>query len=183
MPNYRRARKGNVFFFTVVTYKRQAFLCLKESRSVLGEIIKETQATLPFNIEAWVFLPEHIHCIWTLPEGDNDYSRRWGKIKSGYTKRVGKILVGKRENISGSRIKHREQVVWQRRFWEHRIRDERDFELHCNYIHYNPVKHGLVSAPKDWAYSSFDEYVKRGIYPRDWGSMEVVEFPEAIGGE
>jgi len=183
MPDYRRARKGNIFFFTVVTYRRQAFLCLKESRAVLGEIIKETQATLPFNIEAWVLMPEHIHCIWKLPEGDNDYSKRWGKIKAGYTKRVGKTLVGKRENISGSRTKHREQVVWQRRFWEHQIRDERDFELHCNYIHYNPVKHGLVSSPKDWAYSSFDEYVKRGIYPRDWGSMEVVAFPGAIGGE
>lgn len=183
MPNYRRAREGNTYFFTVVTYNRQPILCLKESRPVLRKIIKETQRAMPFTIDAWGLMPDHLHCIWTLPEGDGDYSKRWGLIKAGYTKRVGKTLVGKVESVSGSRLKHREQAVWQRRFWEHRIRDEKDYEMHCDYIHYNPVKHGLVIAPKDWAYSSFERYVNRGVYSRDWASSEGVEFPGGIGSE
>lgn len=183
MPNYRRAREGGTFFFTVVTYNRQPILCLKESISALGEVIQETRSARPFSIDAWVLMPDHIHCIWTLPEGDIDFSRRWGLIKAGYTKRVGKALVGKGQAVSGSRLRHREGVVWQRRFWEHRIRDEKDYEMHCDYVHYNPVRHGFVKAPRDWAYSSFNRYVERGLYPRDWGSTERVEFPAGIGSE
>ena len=183
MPNYRRAREGNTYFFTVVTYGRQPILCLKESRAVLRDIINETRAEMPFEVDAWVLLPDHLHCIWTLPERDGDYSKRWGFVKAGYTKRIGKTLVGKGQAIDASRLKHREEVVWQRRFWEHRIRDEKDYEMHCNYIHYNPVKHGLVSAPKDRAYSTFNKYVYRGVYSADWGSTERVEFPEGIGRE
>lgn len=183
MPNYRRVREGNTFFFTVVTYSRQPILCLEESRIALGEIIKETRAKMPFGIDAWVLMPDHLHCIWTLPAGDSDYSRRWGLIKAAYTKRVGKTVTGNVQAVSASRLKHRERVVWQRRFWEHRVRDEKDYEAHCNYIHYNPVKHGLVTAPKDWAYSTFKRYVERGVYSEDWGSSETVEFPEGIGAE
>lgn len=95
----------------------------------------------------------------------------------------GKTLVGDGTYVSGSRLKHREHAVWQRRFWEHRIRDERDYEMHCHYIHYNPVKHGLVKAPKDWAYSTFNRHVRRGVYPEDWGSTEKIEFPKDIGSE
>ncbi len=184
MPDYRRAREGNTFFFTVVTYGRQPILCLKESRASFSEMIEETHARgLPFVIDAWVLLPDHLHCIWTLPAGDSDYSKRWGLIKAGYTKRIGKALVRKPQVENASRLKHREQIVWQRRFWEHRIRDEKDYEAHCDYIHYNPVKHGLVSAPRDWTYSSFRKYVEKGIYPEDWGSSTAIGFPEGIGAE
>ncbi|MBU0568650.1 transposase [bacterium] len=182
MPNYRRAREGRIYFFTVVTFSRQPFLCLEESRVALRRVIKEVCLSRPFKINALVLLPDHLHCIWTLPEGDTDYSRRWGLIKSGFTKMVGKELVGN-AHPTMSRRKHREGLVWQRRFWEHQIRDERDYEVHCNYIHYNPVKHGLVNAPKDWAYSTFHRYVKKDIYPEDWGSMEPIELPQDIGGE
>jgi len=183
MPNYRREREGNTFFFTVVTYGRQPLLCLEESRAALGDIIKETQARMRFEIDAWVLLPDHIHCIWTLPAGDSDYSERWGLIKAGYTKRVGKALTTKAQVENASRLKHREQLVWQRRFWEHRIRDEKDFEAHCDYIHYNPVKHGLARSPRDWVYSTFRKYMERGIYPEDWGSLDKIEFREGIGAE
>lgn len=166
-----------------MTYGRQPILCLEESRTALGEIIKETRAKMPFGIDAWVLMPDHLHCIWTLPAGDSDYSRRWGLIKAAYTKRVGKTVTGNVRAVSASRLKHRERVVWQRRFWEHRVRDEKDYEAHCDYIHYNPVKHGLVTAPKDWAYSTFKRYVERGVYSEDWGSSETVELPEGIGAE
>ena len=156
---------------------------MERSREVLDEIIKETQRSRPFKIDAWVLLPDHFHSIWTLPENDSDYSKRWGLIKAAYTKRVGKTLVEEGQTPSESRIKHREGLVWQRRFWEHRIRDEKDYETHCDYIHYNPVKHGLTSAPKDWPHSSFNTYVDQGIYSPGWGSMERIEFPEGIGAE
>jgi len=138
---------------------------------------------MPFEIDAWVLMPDHLHCIWTLPAGDSDYSKRWGLIKAAYTKRVGKALTDKAQAENASRLKHREQLVWQRRFWEHRIRDEKDFEAHCDYIHYNPVKHGQVRAPKDWAYSTFRRYVEQGIYSEDWGSAEKIEFMDGIGAE
>lgn len=127
-------------------------------------------------------LPNHIHSIWTLPEGDTDYSKKWGMIKSEFTKRVGKKLVG---NIhpTRSRLKKRECVVWQRRFWEHQIRNEKDYEAHFHYIHYNPVKHKLVKQAKDWAYSTFHKYVKQGIYSECWGETNSVDLPEDIGGE
>lgn len=183
MPNYRRAREGTTFFFTVVTHGRQPILCLDESRTVLEEVIKETRAKMRFGIDAWVLMPDHLHCIWTLPAGDSDYSKRWGLIKAAYTKRIGKALTIKTQAESASRLKHREQLVWQRRFWEHRIRDEKDFEAHCDYIHYNPVKHGLVRAPGDWVYSTFRRYVGQGIYSEDWGSLKAIEFQGTIGSE
>ncbi len=183
MSNYRRAREGNTFFFTVVTHGRQPLLCLEESRAALKEVIKETQARMRFGINAWVLLPDHIHCIWTLPAGDSDYSKRWGLIKAGYTKRIGKALAGKAQAENASRLKHREQLVWQRRFWEHLIRDEKDFAAHCDYIHYNPVKHGLVNAARDWEYSSFGSYVEQGIYSDGWGSSDKIEFTADTGSE
>ncbi len=182
MPEYRRVKDGRTFFFTVVTFNRQRFLCFKESRIALRRVIEEVRLLQPFKINAWVLMPDHIHCIWSLPENDVDYSKRWGLIKSKYTKIVGNRLV-KNVQSTGSRKKKRESTVWQRRFWEHKIRNEKDYENHCNYIHYNPVKHGLVCSPKDWVFSTFHRYVKNATYPEDWGSVKPIELPDGIGGE
>lgn len=167
MPDYRRARCGSTYFFTVVTYKRLPILCKDESRTALGEAIREVRAERPFEAKAWVLLPDHLHCIWELPEGDTDYSVRWALIKKGFTRRMkGRLEIPK---PSLSRIRRREATVWQRRFWEHQIRDEADFSAHCDYIHYNPVRHGLTNSAKNWKYSTFHRYVEVGLYPEDWG--------------
>lgn len=131
-------------------------------------MVRETH---PFVVEAWVLLPDHMHCIWTLPEGDTGYSKRWGLIKSTFTKGAKGWMPTPPPNAS--RRKHREGTVWQRRSWEHMLRDDRDFSNHCDYIHYNPVKHGLVTAPGDWPYSTFHRAVHAGLYPPDWGSSPV----------
>jgi len=180
MSRYRRARDGNTYFFTVVTFKRQPILCLDICRKALREVIDEVKLSHPFKIEAWVLLPDHLHCIWKLPEGDVDYSMRWGLIKKEFSKKV-KNSVGT-AHPTKSRERHREGTIWQKRFWEHQIRDEKDFAAHCNYIHYNPVKHGLVKVPKDWLYSTFHRYVRAGIYPMEWGRCEV-DLSEDIGSE
>ncbi|MBI5454568.1 MAG: transposase [Deltaproteobacteria bacterium] len=179
MPDYRRSRDGRVYFFTVVTYMRQPVLCLDDSISALAETTLEVQQDRPFEIKAWVILPDHLHAIWELPEGDADYSARWSLIKKGFTKR----FKGRQETaaLSRSRIKRREAGVWQRRFWEHQVRDEPDFRSHVEYIHYNPVKHGLVRSPGEWKHSSFRRFVDEGLYLADWGGG-VVGF-EGIGAE
>ena len=168
MPNYTRIKNGGrTYFFTVVTYNRRPIFDSPIIARQLRSSIIKTRHSYPFVIDAWVLLPDHIHCIWTLPGNDRDYSRRWGIIKTGFTKNV-RHLVPELE-ISESRKKKHEGSVWQRRFWEHEIRDEADFVNHVEYIHYNPVKHGLVKYVKDWPYSTFHRYVKEGVYPEDWG--------------
>lgn len=184
MPNYRRSYEGNTYFFTVVTYQRQPILCLDESRTALREAINDAKEAHPFKIKAWVLLPDHLHCIWELPDGDVNYSMRWGLIKKEFTKKINRSvgaahptraglegLVGK-AHPTESRIKHREGMIWQRRFWEHKIKDERDFQVHCDYIHYNPVKHGFANTPMNWEYSTFHSYMDEGIYSKEWGSKE-----------
>ena len=123
------------------------------------------KAKHPLQIDAVVILPEHLHCIWTLPAGDTDFSPRWGLIKAYFSRHI-----AKGERISNSRGKRGERGLWQRRFWEHLIRDEVDYRQHIDYIHWNPVKHGWVKCVKDWPHSSFHGYVKRGIYPENWGN-------------
>lgn len=122
---------------------------------------------LPFSLEAVVLLPDHLHAIWTLPAGDADYSRRWAGIKRGFTTQwLG--AAGGEATRSQSRERHRRRGVWQRRFWEHLIRDPADFEQHLHYIHYNPVKHGYVRCPHGWRWSTFEKWITRGVYDRDW---------------
>lgn len=153
MSEYRRARDGRLYFFSVVTYMRQPILCQQKSITALNQMILEVQHKRPFEVKAWVILPDHLHMIWELPDGDSDYSVRWALIKKGFTKKLKKSLNTPEPN--GSRINRREAAVWQRRFWEHQIRDESDYGNHMDYIHYNPVKHGLVGVPLDWKYTSF----------------------------
>ena len=120
----------------------------------------------PFHRRAMVVLPDHLHTIWTLPDGDSDYSMRWNQVKGlfsrNYTNPVSKSL-------PVSRMKRRERDVWQRRFWEHTLMDQEDFNRHCDYIHYNPVRHGLAKSPAEWEKSSFGKYVEKGLYKQDWG--------------
>ncbi|MBN1888999.1 MAG: transposase, partial [Thermoflexales bacterium] len=124
--------------------------------------------------------PDHLHCIWTLPEDDSDFSIRWRLIKSAFTR---KCNMPQPTVLSSSRQHKGEQAVWQRRFWEHRIRDETDFIRHVEYIHYNPVKHSLVKAPRDWEYSSFHRFVREGAYDQAWGSETGISFEAGIGSE
>jgi putative transposase len=165
MPNYRRARDGNTWFFTVVTKNREPLLTQAESRRVLNEVLHELQTRWPLQIQAWVLLPDHIHCIWRLPQNDSRYSMRWGWVKKEVTKRL-----------------QRGESVWQPRFWEHQIRNEPDFAAHCDYIHYNPVKHELVSAPDDWPWSTFHKFVQLGIYTQSWGRAGLT-IAEDVGQE
>jgi putative transposase len=123
-----------------------------------------------------VLLPDHLHCIWTLPEDDSDFSQRWLQIKAGVSRRIGHLYFDP-GRLSRSRQKRKESTLWQRRFWEHRIKDERDFARHMDYIHFNPVKHGLEQKPGEWPYSTFGQCVRKGLYEAGWGDAVYFEEP------
>ena len=179
LPNYRRNYvRGGSYFFTVVTAGREPILATERSRAMLRKAIKSVLANYPASIEAIVLLPDHLHAIWTLPDGELDYSTRWGLIKEQFTRSYLEIG-GSEAGESASRRKHRERSVWQKRFWEHTIRDEDDFERCFNYVHWNPMKHGLVERIQDYRWSSFHRFVRAGYYELDWGSAEVPEVPGA----
>ncbi len=181
MSNYRRANtKGGTYFFTVVTYRRQKFLCDEIVRAVLREGIKSTQATHPFIIDAWVLLPDHLHCIWTLPPDDADFGIRWAMIKRFVTKQCAAKLQYDAW-MSPSKLKRNESTIWQRGFWEHQIRDDSDYQKHMDYIHYNPVKHGLVDKVAKWPYSTFHRYVRLGVYETDWAGVTNAYESENFG--
>ncbi len=178
---YRRAiTKGGTYFFTLVAYNRQRLFCLPTNVVLLRNAFRYVIRQHPFIIDAFVLLPDHLHCIWTLPAEDCDFSTRWRLIKS-YFSRQCDIL--SQEDVCVSRQRKQERAIWQRRFWEHLIRDEVDFQNHVEYIHYNPVKHGLVQAPKDWEYSSFHRSVRQGMYDVMWGTGEDLIFDSNIGKE
>ena len=168
MSNYRRFYlAGGTYFLTIITYQRQPLFSDRSNITLLRSVTAQVKGEMPFNIIGAVILPEHLHFIWSLPEGDTNYSKRVGRLKVLFTK----SLRGNNnlpQNVSLSRKQHRESNVWQRRFWEHTIRDERDFAAHLDYIHYNPVKHGLVSCPHLWEYSSFHYWVKKDVYSLEW---------------
>ena len=167
MPVYRRALiEGGSYFFTVVTYNRRKILIDLRARELLREAWESVQLKFPFSIPAICLLPDHIHCIWTLPEGDANYSLRWKEIKRLFTNRyLEHVGPGAIRNESHQRSG--EAAIWQRRFWEHVLRDEEDFNRHVDYIHFNPVKHGLVKEMEEWPWSSFHRYQKMGYYPKD----------------
>lgn len=167
MLNYRRYyQPGGTYFFTVKTFYHQRYLCSDEARELLRAAIEQTRKERPFEIPAFVLLPDHLHTIWVLPDGDSDFSQRWSLIKRRFTRSWLANHAGK--PVSVAMQKRQEQGVWQKRFWEHRIRDEDDFGHHMNYIHYNPIKHGLVQCPHQWPYSSFQRYVLEGVIRQDW---------------
>lgn len=170
MHYQRNYTKGATYFFTVVTFRRYPILTQPQSIKNLRQAIKSEMQRRPFQIDAIIILPDHIHTIWTLPPEESDYSTRWKNIKSTFTK-----TYPTKDHIKplGSRKQKKEQVIWQRRFWEHRIRNEQDFENHINYIHYNPVKHSIVQNPTDWPYSSIHAYIKKGTLSPDWGTQSM----------
>ena len=173
MPQYRRSHiPGGVYFFTVVTFSRKPILTDQPARELLHAAWVATQERFPFRTEAICLLPDHLHCIWQLPEGDPVFSMRWREIKRlftmGYLARIGP---GGFRNPS--RVRKGEAAVWQRRFWEHAIRDQEDLNRHIAYIHYNPVKHGLAKRPRDWPWSSFHRYTASGVIDADWGGVEL----------
>ena len=175
MSNYIRAKAtGAYYFFTIVSYQRQPILCQPHIRQALRAAIRQVQIEQPFEIKAIVLLPNHLHTIFKLPENDADFSKRIGKLKSYTSKSCRDFLMQRQSN-------KRELTLWQRRFWEHQIRDEADYIAHCDYIHYNPVKHGLVQNVADWEYSSFHRFVKQGLYPANWG--QGMTLPERDFGE
>ena len=168
MPDYRRNfQPGGTFFFTVVTCQRFPIFDASPARDLLGEAFRNVKEKYPFTLDAICLLPDHLHCLWTLPESDGNYSIRWSYIKAYFTHRY-KGIFGAPGKLNESRENRREGVVWQRRFWEHTIRDEQDFAMHFDYIHYNPVKHGLVQNIDEWEWSSFHHYVNLGWYPGKW---------------
>ena len=168
---YRRAfTPGGTFFFTVVTEGRRPILASPEAVEVLRGAFRAVRRTRPFEIDAMVVLPDHLHCMWTLPPSDADFATRWRLIKTWFTKHCGPDL---RTAPGPSRAARNEQALWQHRYWEHRLRDENDCARHIDYIHYNPVKHGWVAAAIDWPYSSFRRFVEAGIYAADWGRNAV----------
>ena len=169
MSRYRRATAaGSTYFFTVVAYRRQPIFCDEMFRNALRTAIASVQAAHPFVMDAWVLLPDHLHCVWTLPEGDADFSIRWMLIKRSVSLAY-RETYRRADWVTASKLKHRESTIWQRRFWEHQIRDENDFVRHVDYIHFNPVKHGHVQHAVDWPYSTFHRFVHDGIYEHDWG--------------
>jgi putative transposase len=151
-----------------------------ENINLLRSIFIEIKQEHPFIIDAIVILPDHLHCLWTLPAGDVDYSMRWRLIKSAFSRQCQPQYMG---TLTGSRHRKKEQAVWQRRFWEHKIKNDTDFRNHVEYIHYNPVKHGFISAPAEWRYSSFRRYVEQGLYEREWGAGKKMEFERDVGRE
>ncbi|WP_047238657.1 REP-associated tyrosine transposase [Chromobacterium subtsugae] len=165
MPNYRRAwMPGGTWFFTVALLQRRDNDLLVRHIDALRQAVRDTRRAHPFLIHGWVVLPEHLHCVLELPPGDCDFALRWRLIKMGFSKR---LAAG--ERVSASRRQRRERGIWQRRYWEHLIRDEADLAAHLDYLHFNPVKHGWAARVEDWPYSTFHREVSAGRYPADWG--------------
>ena len=166
---------GGTYFFTVNLAERNRTLLVNHV-DTLREVVRIVKAEHPFHIDAMVILPDHLHAVWTLPVGDCDYPTRWMLIKAGFSRR---IPAGERRNKS--RMTKGERGIWQRRYWEHVIRDERDYARHVDYVHYNPVKHGYVARVCEWAYSTFHRYVKSGVYPENWGGDRMSLQKEGFG--
>jgi putative transposase len=169
MPDYRRYRvPGGTYFFTVNLLERYPNDLLVRHIDLLRTVVREVRTKRPFHIDAWVVLPDHLHGVWTLPPGDDDYTNRWRLIKQGFSKALPPT-----ERRSKVRLARGERGIWQRRFWEHAIRDEEDYAAHVDYCHINPVKHGYVRCVSEWPYSTFHRYVERGVYPLNWaGGLE-----------
>jgi putative transposase len=176
MPDYRRAwLPGGTWFFTVNLLSRSGNDLLVRYADELRTVVADVRRRHPFVIHAWVVMPDHLHCVLSLPEGDTDFPLRWRLIKLGFSKAIPPT-----EYRSVVRRRRGERGIWQRRYWEHLIRDEADFAAHMDYVHINPMKHGLVPRVGDWPHSTFHRLVAEGVYPVDWagGAEEAVAAPD-----
>lgn len=164
MMFYRRSLvPGGTFFFTVNLADRRSDLLTNNIES-LRTTMRLIRQRHPFEIVAMVVLPDHLHAIWRLPEGDADYPKRWSLIKAGFSRGLPRT-----ESIRASRRGKRERGIWQRRYWEHQIRDDGDLARHVEYVHFNPVKHGYVKQAADWRYSSIHRFIREGRVSETWG--------------
>jgi putative transposase len=165
MPDYRRNRvPGGTYFFTVNLLDRSSSLLVNHIDALRTAVLKARRRS-PFHIDAWVILPDHMHCLWTLPTRDSDFPGRWWTIKWFFSRSLPPL-----ERRLGRRASKGERGIWQRRYWEHTIRDDTDYALHMDYTHFNPVKHGLVQHPADWPFSTFRHCVANGVYPMSWSN-------------
>lgn len=172
---YRRAFiDGSTYFFTVNLLEHDKSL-LTDHIDLLKQSIKTVKSRHPFHIDAMVILPEHLHAIWSLPNGDHNYPTRWRLIKSNFSRGLSKI-----EHINKSRINKNERGIWQRRYWEHLIRDELDYQRHVDYIHYNPVKHGYAKKPTDWLHSSIHKFIHGGVIDENW-AVDISDIQSSFG--
>jgi putative transposase len=175
MSRYRRFFvEGGTYFFTVTLADRSADLLVRHI-DLLRQVYDDVRRRLPFETNAICILPDHLHAIWSLPEGDSDFPERWALIKSGFSRTLPPA-----DNRSASKTARREKGIWQRRYWEHAIRDDADLGGHIDYTYYNPVKHGLVPKVSDWPHSSFHRDVARGLLPEDWGG-DIRDVPKGFG--
>ncbi len=166
MADYRRNRvPGGTCFFTANLHERGSDLLIRHIAE-LRSAIQAARAAQPFHIDAWVVLPDHTHCLWTLPPGDSDYPKRWQTLKSRFPNRYPP------STQASHKTRRRERGIWQRRSWEHTVRNARDDTAHMDYIHFNPVKHGLAQHPIDWPFSTFRRCVAAGLYPANWSAPE-----------
>jgi putative transposase len=167
MSHYKRVYLPNhSYFFTVVTANRNDIFAENKNVDLLKTAFRYVQARKYFKIDAICVLPDHLHCIWTMQD-DSNHSVRWQMIKTSFTREYRK-----------QNPEQKNRNIWQPRYWEHVIRDLEDWQRHIDYLHYNPVKHGLVESVNDWCYNSFDEYCKQGYYEKNWGANE----PETVFG-
>jgi putative transposase len=174
MTGYRRNRvPGGTYFFTVNLLDRKNDLLVRKIE-LLREVVKSVRSEKPFHIDAWVVLPDHLHCVWTLPPGDSDYAARWQAIKMVFSKRIPAT-----EALSEVQSRLDERGIWQRRYWEHTIQNERDYVAPVDYCHIDPLKHGWVDAVRGWPYSTFHRYVQKGVYSKDWAGV----VPDLKAGE
>jgi putative transposase len=163
VPEYRRHRvPGGCYFFTVNLRDRTSGLLI-ERIALLRDCVRAARGAAPFHIDSWVVLPDHVHCMWTLPAGDADFPSRWLAIKKEFSKALPMTEV--RTPVMQARG---DRGIWQSRYWEHTIRDTNDYARHMDYVHFNPVKHGLVDHPAKWPYSTFRLAVAKGLYPEGW---------------
>ena len=172
MPNYRRNyQPGGTYFFTVVTHKRRRIFIDDATTELFRHAIRAVRHLRPFTIDAAVILPDHIHMVWTLPDRDAAFDKRWSAIKSRFTR---DFLASHDFDTTYATVvtSKRNRSIWQPRYMEHTIRDEQDFNQHIDYIHFNPVKHGLAARPVDWPWSSLHRYIRAGVLCRDWGCGE-----------
>jgi len=174
MPEYRRPwTLGGTFFFTVNLWQREGNTLLVDHIDLLRDSVRAVKNNHPFTIHGWVVLPEHMHCLFSLAENEADFALRWRLIKGEFSQRL--PHTPNHEFRSASRQKRGERGIWQRRYFEHRIRNQNDFNAHMDYIHINPLKHGLVSRVQDWPFSTFHRLVDKGVYSLGWAGGSLAD--------